>query len=351
MSVQKVAEIAGIPYSTTWRVINDVPGVSPEAAAAVRRAVQQVGYRRPSRRNGMGLAHSLRQRRRNIALFHLRDSTALSNSIVRTVQKILNEQGINLMFGHVGHEKDLPPALQSGEIDGILGYGQFPAVPTPRMMQIPAVWMMTRVDADPDPWGDRVLPDHQAIGRIAAGYLIDRGHKLLAYLNPRPHVPFLQDRGAVFTRCAAARDVSAITVRFAALPPDSEQAIPALVEAWAALRPRPSGLFVTSDTAAVGIYRQLQKFGVRPGRDVELISCDYQRETLSLLDPMPASIDLQRDHIAHLAVERLLWRVRHGMNSPAVAVLVAPTLAGASEVPVNGNPLETNVSSSSFVVG
>jgi hypothetical protein len=42
--------------------------------------------------------------------------------------------------------------------------------------------------------------------------------------------------------------------------------------------------------------------------------------------PSPASIDLHRQTIARLAVERLFWRMRNGMASPSVVITVSPTL-------------------------
>jgi DNA-binding LacI/PurR family transcriptional regulator len=42
--------------------------------------------------------------------------------------------------------------------------------------------------------------------------------------------------------------------------------------------------------------------------------------------PAPASIDLNRQTIARLAVERLLWRMKNGVSSPRVVITVTPTL-------------------------
>jgi len=56
------------------------------------------------------------------------------------------------------------------------------------------------------------------------------------------------------------------------------------------------------------------------------VSCDNERELLSLMRPPPASIDLNREMIARLAVERLLWRMKNGVSSPSVVTTVSPTL-------------------------
>src|SRR3954454_1901175 len=124
MSIQQVAQIAGVPYSTTWRVINRTRGVSVEATEAVQRAMEQTGYVRPNERRSK-LTRS-RARLRSIALLVVRNNSPFSIAMVRTVQKILNDEGLNLIFGHVMGPEDLPPAVTRGNVDGLLGYGEFP---------------------------------------------------------------------------------------------------------------------------------------------------------------------------------------------------------------------------------
>lgn len=328
MSIQRVAQLAGVPYSTTWRVINRIPGVSPEASDAVKKAVAEIGYVRSVRRPLRGPA-GIRRRSRGVALLYLRESTPLSVSTVRAVQRILIEQQLNLIFGHVTGSEDLPPAVAAGEVDGILGYGQFPAAAvTSRLMEIPAVWMMSRTDNEADPWGDRVMPDHRAIGRMAAKYLLDKGHRHLAFYNLAPKHRFLSERGEAFAAAAEglAESVKMLVVN-PELPSDSEAAIAQAVEMWEAAKPRPTGLFVPRDMAAVAMVRHLVRHGIHPGRDVEVISCDNQPDYLRLLEHPPVSIDLGLETIAHLAVERLLWRMRQGTSSPPVVVLATPVLS------------------------
>src|SRR5438045_80477 len=96
----------------------------------------------------------------------------LRGDSVTTFKKFFNPK---LIVGHVSSAEQLPHAVRTGNVDGILGYGQFPeAAVMPRLLRTPAVWMMTRSDLDPDPWGDRVLPNSKAIGALAARFLLDR---------------------------------------------------------------------------------------------------------------------------------------------------------------------------------
>jgi LacI family transcriptional regulator len=333
MSIQKIAEIAGVPYSTTWRAINRVPGVSEEAAEAVRKAMEEVGYvQSQDRPRKMGSDTNGRRRHRNVAMLDLRENTTLSISILRTVQRILIEQGTNLVFAHVAGPEDLPPAVTRGEVDGILGYGEFPAsAVTPQIKKIPAVWMMSPLQDSQDIWGDRIMADHRMIGQLAARFLLDKGHKHLAYLNSAPTYPFFAERGLGFVATAPGKAASVQVVSpDIDCVPNGPVAMEQMMKRWAELSPRPTGLFVPTDQVSVKVYRELLSRNVRPGRDVEIISCDKREDQLSQMDPPPVSIDLNREVIARLAVERLLWRIREGMDSPAVRIVVGPKLEGYS---------------------
>src|SRR5688500_17310337 len=327
MSITQVAQAANVSYATAWRIINNQPCSSQEAVQAVRAAMGKLGYdpiigrRRGRKRNGTNGV-----RTHNVALLHLRHSTSISSSLLGRVQQALAEQNLNLIFAHGADAESLPQAVRTGNVDGILGYGQFPAEAiTPELMKIPAVWMMSRTDSEMDPWGDRVKPDHYTIGQLAANYLMRRGHKCLAYLNPETDFTMYQHRLAAFRATAEVAGVSP-QVYGSVGTRDIDVEAERLVEQWLAASPRPTGLLVPCDRVTLRVYRHLERRGIEPGKDVEIVSCDNEKELLSLMHPAPASVDLNRHTIARLAVERLLWRMENGLSSPSVVVTVSPTL-------------------------
>lgn len=286
-------------------------------------------------------------RTHNIALLHLRAASTISTSVLSCVQQMLAERNLNLIFAHVERADALPQAIRSGNIDGILGYGELPADFTvaPALRRIPAVWMMSRFTAgSADVWGDRVKPDNGAIGRIAAEYLLSRGHRDLAFFNAQPRLGVYVDRGETF--CNVARNPSAVGAAMPAaqsvemlnaedIHPNEgmsresmQHAAEQLVKLWQEARPRPTGVFVPVDRIALRVYRQLERVGasIGPGKEIEIVSCDNEPELLAMMTPPPASIDINRRAIARLAVERLFWRMKHGTSFPSVTVTVSPTL-------------------------
>jgi LacI family transcriptional regulator len=357
MSITRIAEAAKVSYATAWRIINNQPCSSEQAVAAVRAAMGQLGYDpNAAKRRGRGRRPKMADgiRTHNIALLHLRHGTSISTAILDRVQRMLGERNLNLIFGHVEKPTDqLPQALRSGNVDGILGYGQFPHAALeacPRLRQVPAVWMMSRSDHEPDEWGDRIKPDHYRIGQLAAKHLLSHGHKKLAYLNPDISSQVYQQRYAAF---AAEIQMSApdVSVRVYSSPgaradgrEDVDVEAARLAEEFLAIpeRDRPTGVFIPVDRITLRMYRLLEKAGVEiDGEHLDVVSCDNARDLLSLMHPRPASIDINTQTIARLAVERLFWRMKNGLSSPSVVVTVSPTLGGGSasdekaeEVPV-----------------
>jgi DNA-binding LacI/PurR family transcriptional regulator len=330
MSIARVAEAANVSYATAWRIINNQPCGSEETVRAVKQAMGRLGYEPGASRRGRGRRPRQADgiRTRNIALLHFRPSTSISTSVLNCVHRMLAERNLNLIFAHCERVELLPQAVKSGNIDGILGYGQFPnEAITPALRKIPAVWMMSRTDPGQDTWGDRVKPDHGSIGQIAAQYLIGRGHRQLGYFNPDTDFPLYQHRLASFRSATEAGGFHPEVCSSSGTDDLNLQA-ERLVERWISCNPRPTGIFSPVDRITLFIYRQLERRGLVPGRDVEVVSCDNERELLSLMHPAPASIDLNREMIARLAVERLLWRMKNGVSSPSVVVTVSPTLLG-----------------------
>ncbi len=329
MSITRVARAANVSYATAWRVINNQACSSAQAIDAVRQAMRQLGYEPGSSRRGRKPKAADGVRTHNIALLHLREGTAIAASVLNAVQKLIADRNLNLIFARIVTPDDLPQAVRAGNVDGIVGYGEFPlAAVNPRLKRIPAVWPMSRSNPGMDAWGDRVRPDHQEIGQLAARVLEEKGHAHLGFMNPEPNFPVCQQRLAAF-RGAVERPGKPFSV-FSSTTADLEGAATQLVDQWLTSSPRPTGVFVPIDRATLRIHRELQRRGVRIGKDIDLVSCDNEHELLSLMNPRPVSLDINRETIARLGIERLFWRMRNGMNSPQVVVTVSPTV-GKSE--------------------
>ena len=102
--------------------------------------------------------------------------------------------------------------------------------------------------------------------------------------------------------------------------------IQSLVSSLAQHRERPDGLFVCNDATTGAVYPVLQAAGIRPGREIQIISCDAEEARLSGLYPRPMSIDIGAEEIGYRSVLRLLNRIQRPAGAPII-INVAPRLA------------------------
>jgi DNA-binding LacI/PurR family transcriptional regulator len=353
MSIARVAEAANVSYATAWRIINNRPCSSETAIKAVKRAVREVGYEpsQPANGGGAGGTNGGGTRRgrpvkmldgirtRNVALLHLRSSTALSTEVLSTVQRRLAERDLNLLFAQVETAASLPPAVRSANVDGILGYGKFPdEAVTQQLERIPAVWMMSRNDRELDRFGDRVMPDHAAIGDVAAEYLAGRRCQRIGVINPYPESEIYRVRCDAFLATARRAGMRA-TLLLGEAKDGQTSEVARLADRWIAdctsqaIETASVAIFVPADEIALPLHRHLIRMGVKlaepgaaRGTGLEIVSSDNDRELMAQMSPPPQTIDLNREAIADLAIERLFCRMRQGPSQPQVTLLVRPTL-------------------------
>lgn len=104
------------------------------------------------------------------------------------------------------------------------------------------------------------------------------------------------------------------------------QRIELLIDRLLNLRPRPTGIFVPSDYITAIAQPMLQKRGIEIGRDMLLVSCNNDALALAMLDPRPATIDLNSKEIGRQAAQVMGRRIAGETSFPWANVLVPPKL-------------------------
>ena len=337
MSIVEVAKVAGLSHSTVSRVINKRPGVAPETVEAVHRAMRQLGYTPPAKRRGPKPRDRERAVTGTVGLLMVGTDAMFARAPVTAAvfhgaEKALTDRGYNLVVGQVGEDSRLPPTVSDGRIDGLLLHGYAPpAQLRERLRNFPSVWLLSQRSSR-GYWGDRVSPDNEFIGRVAAERLVSQGHRRLAYMYFSPTHMGFRSRAESFVETA--EELGATVELVGDLPGgrcahwreelgehETEQVIDQLL----ALRPRPTGVFVPRDRLTVKVYRALRQHGVEPGRDIELVSCDNE-PILEALDPRPATIDVRAETIGAVAVEQLLHRAAEPTPLTRSLITVEPRL-------------------------
>jgi LacI family transcriptional regulator len=336
MSITIVAQRAGVSSSTVSRVINNHPRVSPETIRVVRRVMAEMGYVPSDRRPGPKPHNRNQAAARNVAFLKFSARTHASPGselLLRGISDSCRRQGLNLNVHELPIADEFPKKVFDTPMMGVLLHG---AIPTPELRKalnsLPTVWLMGN-SVRPD-WGDQVMPDGMHIGRLAALYLANRGHRHIAFFNlDSGHWPFR----VVWQSFAATAEELGVDVSRIYSPTRIEHrvgstydraALDSLVEAFLQLNPRPTGIYVADDFQTAMVQPALIEHGIKVGPGgVEILSCNNEDAYLMGLSPRPVSIDIRVESVGRRAVDQLMWRAEYPSFEDRVISLIEPRIS------------------------
>lgn len=337
-SISDVAKAAGVSTATISRVLNKRDSVHPETRSHVLAVAEKIGFQLSERRPGpKPPAKELRPVIRFLQFLDIQNDTAPETNktlvlIKRGIEAATEEAGFRSVYNIHDFSDDLAFAPEEGETAGVVLLGCRPSKKTEEMLrQYPCCWVMTGMWS-PD-WGDQVMPDHREAGRLAARHLAGRGHRDIAVLRlgPRDRVHRFREEGFEYEM----REFPEITWSVVGNEAELERPkgfdsqtrqVQNLVAQLVELSPQPTGLFVDQDRTLLMLHPELEKAGLIPGENIEIISCNnigvYRRQ----LPFEYKSMDVHFELIGRLGVGQLLWRMKNPGVSAQVRSLMLPEL-------------------------
>ncbi|HVU36412.1 MAG TPA: LacI family DNA-binding transcriptional regulator [Opitutaceae bacterium] len=351
-TITDVARVANVSLGTVSRVMNNHADVNAEIRARVLDAARTLNYSRlrqrrtPAEHPNGGLAVG------NIAMifFGMEDTLAhlpVVGAAMQGIEHALAAHGRNILLANIPRGDRVPPFLAERRVDGLIlkgpNQGLLPAESDSELLAniagFPHVWLMGRLA---NARGDHCNFDTDAAGRLVAEHFHAKGHRRIAFLNPKPGQTQFEKLKIAFFASATRLGGEAVlleTERHDALTwplpaMTLQENVNALVERWAKLpaKSRPTGVFVPSDRTAVQLYSALERRDVRVGRDISVISCNNEQSLLMDLNPVPTTVDVHAEFIGRRTVDQLLWRMQHPRETQSVQVLVEPTLVERDSV-------------------
>jgi DNA-binding LacI/PurR family transcriptional regulator len=321
-SLRDVAEAAGVSLSTASRVFSNATNVSEEIRSRVLAASAELGYRYRERGRK---PQSITLRR--ILLFvrtHKRFNLSsmlgdFYGYVLQGVEAECRRQRITLAFAHDDQDATLEEQLDHLELDeemGIILVGPFAAEDVAAVHErgVPLVLLNNVVDQPVD----AVLPDYYGGARLAVRYLLDKGHRRIAYLHGR-------DRYTTRQRLNGYRDMLAeagiaydpqLVVQSSMSPQSANEAVSSLLRSGALF----SALFCVNDFSAYGAILALQAAGLCPGEDVSLVGFD-DIDLSGLTRVELTTIHVPKLEMGAIAVRRLQERANDALGTPQRIVL------------------------------
>jgi LacI family transcriptional regulator len=326
-----VAALAGVALKTVSRVVNSEPGVSPELEARVKRAIEQLNYRRDA---NAATLRRLGRKTQTIGLVLEDVSNPFSSELHRAVEDAARERGVLVFAGSCDEdpdrERELIGSFRERRVDGIIVvpashdhtylYEERRAGTALVFVDRPA----SHLDAD------SVVSDNLGGAVQAVSHLLRYGHRRIGFLGDLLSISTAEDRLHGYTEAltSAGLRVEEDLVRTDLRDPD---AAARAIDEMLALEDPPTAFFTGQNLLTIGGVHALRQ--ARRERDIALIGFD-DLPLADMLDPAISVVAQDPQAIGRAAADQLFRRL-DGDRALAVhqVIPVALIARGSGEIP------------------
>ena len=174
---------------------------------------------------------------------------------------------------------------------------------------------------------DSVGSDDEYCGALAANHLISSGHRKIAILNPEPSIPVIQNRISGFVKQAklsGIEDIRIFDCNTTFGESASTRAYAKIEEIIKSGKLDFTGLFVLSDSPALGVIRILLDNRIGIPSDMSIVGCDNIPES-AFFSPALTTVDRRLDKWAEIAFQTIRRRLE-GDKSPVKHISTVPEI-------------------------
>jgi len=326
-----VAALAGVGLKTVSRVVNGEPGVSPALEAKVRRAIEQLHYRRDA---NASMLRRLGGKTQTIGLVLEDVANPFSSALHRAIEDSARARNVLVFAGSCDEdprrERELIGSFRDRRVDGII---VVPASHDHTYLYVEqragtALVFVDRPAGHLD--ADSVASNNVGGSVEAVEHLLARGHRRIAFLGDLLSISTARERLQGYRQAlelaGVARDGELIRTGLR----DPEVAAAAAAELLALPDP-PTALFTSQNLLTIGGIRALRSAGLE--RRVALIGFD-DVALADVLDPAVSVVAQDPQALGRSAAD-LLFRRLDGDTSPTVHQIVPVRLIarGSGEIP------------------
>jgi DNA-binding LacI/PurR family transcriptional regulator len=336
MLITEIAKKAKVSPATVSRAINQPQIVAPDSLARIRSVMEEHNYvPAPLNRRRGPKARTSEQRRIGVWFVGAKSNNPSLNWFQDQLLHVQSPDtryrvDLRVLFSNTPHE--LPAGFATEHLDGLVIQGMEPAASClAKLRDLPHVWFMTRRSASFA--GDYVEPNNEENGRMAADYLVQKGHKVAAVISTDPDYSAVARRVKAFVERAAELKLQVHTIlgksnpgvsylEIAPLHGETDTLVRTLLNAT----PRATGLYIPVDHFCGSFFRSLRTAGKKPGRDFEAILGNYNPIIYHNLDHLPPAIDINLATLVRKVIDHLMWRIENPKAPGRIGISVSPAL-------------------------
>jgi LacI family transcriptional regulator len=302
ITIQDVADAAGVSVSTVSRVLNEKDDVAPETYAKVKAVIQEMGY------TSSLAARSMRSSRTNVVGMIMTDvGDPFSIEVLKGANRAVASLDYDLIVCTTGDVRRTSSAAQQRRYVALLNNSITDGVilVTPSTTDFPTAAPVVVVDPN------RVSPDVTAVtatnrlGALSAmEYLLGLGHQRIGFISGRA------DLECAYQREQGYKDA----LREAGIPVEPEliqegdfttDTATLCARKLLELPVRPTAIFAANDQSAIGVMRAAGEAGLSIPDDLSLVGFDNIPET-GYLTPALTTVDQFVGEIGYTATVMLV---------------------------------------------
>lgn len=304
VTIDDVAEAAGVSIRTVSRVLNASPNVGEETRVAVQAIIKQLGYSPSSRARALASGRSYL-----IAVVQDDPNAQVIGALQRGIVEVCSEHGYELVvhpvrFGDPNIAVGIEKFVQRSRVDGLIVLpptSEISAIPERlTALGVPSVGIASiSVPAYPS----MLISDERAATAELGRHLLELGHRRIAMIEGPPHFRSAQERKAGFLAALAASDQT-LDVQQRDGDYSFESGLAAATSLLAMASP-PTAIFACNDIMAAAVVKAAREAGVSIPGQLSVAGFD-DSDLASMISPALTTIRRPLRDMAKAATEQLL---------------------------------------------
>lgn len=316
VTIEHVAEMAGVSRQTVSRVINNSPNVKPAVKERIQEAIDALGYVPNIAARRMGGAKSflivaINDRQRTIENWRAGHGNDWVDQMLYGGMTAAEEHGYHMLFELVDTAPDQAPAQLDKIIASLRPDGIILTPPHSQNEALVALLARRKIGCArinvPDQFpGITVRMDDGAAAREVTNYLIGLGHRRIAYLSGGQSYSVCLDRINGYKEAMSAAGITpnpdwVREGQFLFDPASAE------TDTLLAMTERPTAIIADNDEMAFATLHAIDRAGLHVPRDISIVSFEDTPGVRFSVPPLTAVRQPISDIIGS-AVERLIAR-------------------------------------------
>ncbi|PZL98883.1 cytochrome-c peroxidase [Pantoea graminicola] len=325
MSVQKIAQMAGVSVATVSRVLNNSDRVKPANRQKVLAAIEESHYQ-PNL-----LARQLRTARSSMILVLVSDiSNPFCAEVVKGIEAQAEKNGYRILLCNSGADiarsRSSLQLLSGKVVEGIITMNAFERLPELSALIGEAPWVQCAEHDDSGQIACVGIDDEDAAQSVVH-YLAGGGRQRIALINHDLRYRYARLRQQGYITQLNKQQLSWQAIAYA-----SELSFSAGKTAMQQLladRVQPDAVFAVSDTLAAGAMAAIHQAGLRTPQDIAVVGFDGS-ELAEMMSPPLTTLAQPSQAIGRRACELLLQKIALPDVPPQCVIMQGELVVRAS---------------------